>query len=72
MAIPTLDRRERALSAALGDYPHTMADLPVGDVTVCYEDGTRWVAERKLGGLKECRTWGRNTERGFHNALRSP
>jgi len=47
MAIPTLDRRERALSAALGDYPHRMEDLPVGDVKVCYEDGTQWVAERK-------------------------
>jgi len=46
MAVLTLDRRERALSAALGEFPHQMADLPVGDVTCCCTDGL-WVAERK-------------------------
>ena len=47
MAVPTLDRRERALSAALGEYPHAMADLPVGDILCEYDDGAVWVAERK-------------------------
>ena len=48
MAVPTLDRRERALSAALGgEYPHAMADLPVGDILCEYDDGTVWIAERK-------------------------
>ena len=47
MAVPTVDRRERALSAALGEYPHAMKDLPVGDVLCSYEDGTQWIAERK-------------------------
>ena len=42
--MPTLDRRERALSAALGEYPHAMADLPVGDILCEYDDGAVWVA----------------------------
>ena len=42
-----VDRRERALSAALGEYPHVMKDLPIGDVLCSYEDGTQWIAERK-------------------------
>ncbi len=47
MAVPIVDRRERALSAALGEYPHVMKDLPIGDVLCSYEDGTQWIAERK-------------------------
>ena len=47
MAIPILDKRERTLSVALGEYPHEMADLPVGDVACRYDDGSGWVAERK-------------------------
>ena len=47
MAVPTLDRRERLLSAALGEYPHEVKDLPVGDVLCRYDDGTQWIAERK-------------------------
>ena len=44
----TIDRRERALSHALGGIPHVIQELPVGDVTCHYEaDGDNWVAERK-------------------------
>jgi ERCC4-type nuclease len=43
-----VDRRERALSNALEDVPHTLKDLPVGDVLCQYTDGrASWVAERK-------------------------
>ena len=45
----TIDRRERALSTALENVPHTLKDLPVGDVVCEYEDPAKgtWVAERK-------------------------
>ena len=44
----TIDRRERALSHALGEIPHNIQELPVGDVTCHYEaHGDNWVAERK-------------------------
>ena len=43
-----VDWRERALSNALEDVPHTLKDLPVGDVLCQYTDGrASWVAERK-------------------------
>lgn len=44
-----VDRRERALSNALEDVPHTLKDLPVGDVVCEYEDQAKraWVVERK-------------------------
>jgi len=43
-----VDRREQALSNALEDVPHTLKDLPVGDVLCQYTDGrASWVAERK-------------------------
>ena len=45
--VTILDLRERLLSAALGEYPHTMANLPVGDILTRYDDGTQWIAERK-------------------------
>ncbi len=45
----TIDRREKALSTALGAlmHQHQMADLPVGDVHCKYDDGQEWVLERK-------------------------
>ena len=54
----TVDRRERALSAALG-LPHAMVDLPVGDVVCRYEGGAEWVLERK-------------TVRDLADSIRSP
>ena len=33
-----VDRRERALSNALEDVPHTLKDLPAGDVVCEYEE----------------------------------
>ena len=41
-----LDFREKALSQALS-CAHKRQNLPVGDVTCTYDDGTTWVAERK-------------------------
>jgi len=44
----SLDRREIRLSHALGEFPHVLVDLPVGDVLCEYSDGrVSWVAERK-------------------------
>ena len=45
----SIDRRERALSTAPENVPHTLKDLPVGDVVCEYEDPAKgtWVAERK-------------------------
>ena len=44
----TVDRRETDLIRALADVPHTVRELPVGDVLCEYgdEDGA-WIAERK-------------------------
>ena len=44
----SLDRREIRLSHALGEFPHEMVELPVGDAVCTYSDGREpWVAERK-------------------------
>lgn len=44
----TVDRREKDLSRALGECPHELKELPVGDVVCDYGDGEgAWVAERK-------------------------
>ena len=44
----SLDRREIRLSHALGEFPHEMVELPVGDAWCTYTDGrASWVAERK-------------------------
>ena len=44
----SLDRREIRLSHALGEFPHELVELPVGDVVCTYSDGREcWVAERK-------------------------
>ena len=44
----SLDRREIRLSHALGEFPHVLVDLPVGDVLCEYSDGrVSWVGERK-------------------------
>lgn len=43
-----VDRRERLLIEALGEFPHTVCDLPLGDVVCEYEGGPPgWLAERK-------------------------
>lgn len=46
-AMLTLDRREKELSDALGDVPHELRELPVGDVLCEYGGPDTWVAERK-------------------------
>jgi hypothetical protein len=44
----SLDRREVRLSHALGEFPHVLVEMPVGDVLCEYTDGREsWVAERK-------------------------
>ena len=44
----TLDRREVALSEALGTLmQHKMEELPVGDVRCRYANGIEWILERK-------------------------
>ena len=35
----SLDRREVRLSHALGEFPHTLVELPVGDVVSCQKLG---------------------------------
>ena len=43
----SLDYRERAISQVLG-VEHRLMALPVGDICCRYDDGSAWVAERKL------------------------
>ena len=67
-----VDRRERALSNALEDVPHTLKELPVGDVVVEYEDKEKraWVAERKrnvdLAASLASGRWSDQTSRLHH------
>ena len=43
-----MDHRERLLIHALGEFPHTVCDLALGDVMCEYESGSPgWLAERK-------------------------
>ena len=46
----TLDHREKNLSRALGDFPHEIRELPVGDALCEYGETDAWIAERKSAG----------------------
>jgi ERCC4-type nuclease len=68
----TLDRRETRLSHVLLDFPHTLADLPVGDVLCEYLDGRQtWVAERKtvddLASSIKSGRWAEQTSRLYQS-----
>lgn len=56
----TLDRREKELSRALGDFPHEIRELPVGDVLCEDDESDAWIAERKSASdLARCIVNGR-------------
>lgn len=68
----SIDRREVRLSNALGEFPHALVTLPVGDILCEYQDGrSSWIAERKTArdlasSIKSSR-WSEQTSR-LHQA----
>ena len=66
-----VDCREKKLIAVLADVPFQVKQLPVGDVTCEYAEGSGWVAERKTAhdlakSIVDGR-WADQTERLLHS-----